>query len=210
MNLKTVVLSASLLLGVSMGAHAQVGVYGMISTERITGVNCLADATQVTPTSCSSQDRIDRATGGGGGVYYDFMKIGGMKLGADLRGDVQKSNKSASTTIAGKNALRMDEVIGGVRASWSLHKNILKPYAQVGIGWNQRDSGQCGVTIDSNGCTVNFLAYRVYGGLDIAALPFMDIRLPEVSIGQNIGRNGTASNWVQAGSLGIVLHFPTR
>jgi hypothetical protein len=210
MNLKTVVFSASLLLGVSLGAHAQVGVYGMISTERITGVDCMAKTSQTIPTDCSSQDRIDRTTGGGGGVYYDFMKLGRTRLGVDLRGDVQKSNKSASSTLAGKNALRMDEVIGGVRASWAFHKNILKPYAEVGVGWNQRSSGQCGTPTAASASCANFLAYRVYGGLDIAALPFMDVRLPEVSIGQNVGRNGTASNWVQSGSLGIVFHFPTR
>jgi hypothetical protein len=203
MNLKTVVLSATLLLGVSVGAHAQAGVYGMISTERLTNVNCLADAIQTVPTSCSSNDRIDRATGAGGGVYYDFMKLGRVKLGADVRGSIQKSNKSASTTIAGTNALRMDEAMGGVRASFSFHKNELKPYAEGAIGWSQRSSGQGLANAD-------FLAYRAYFGLDIAVLPFMDVRLPEVAIGQNIGRNGVSSNTVESGSIGVVFHLPSR
>ncbi len=215
MNLKIVVLSATLLLGVSLGARAQLGVYGTVSTERVTGVNCLTDATQTVPTTCSSEDRVDRATGAGGGAYYDFMTFKGARIGADIRGDIQKSNKSASTTLAGSNALRMDEAMGGVRASFTFHKNELKPYAEGAIGWNRRTSGQCPAGATSQSCEAtgtatrdNFIAYRAYFGLDIAILPFMDIRLPEVSIGQNIGRNGTASNLVEGASVGVVFHLP--
>ena len=208
MNCKAVVLSASLLLGVSVGACAQVGVYGMISTERVSGVNCLASASQVTPTPCSSSDRIDRAVGAGGGIYYDFMKIGPATIGADVRGEVQKSNKSASTTIAGNNALRMDGALGGARAAFSFRRGTLKPYAEAAVGWNRRSSGLCGTSTIK--CNADFLAYRAFFGLDITALPFMDIRLPEVGIGQNIGFSGTSSNFVESAQVGIVFHLPRR
>jgi hypothetical protein len=197
MKLKTVVLSAMLLLGVSSGARAQVGVYGTVSTERITNVDCRAGTTQTVPTRCSSTDRVDRPLGAGGGVYYDFMTIGRARIGADIRGDVMRANKSASSSRAGDNALRMDEALGGVRAAFSFRKNKLKPYVEVAAGWNRRDR------------TTNFFAYRAYAGLDISILPIMDLRLPEVGIGQNVaGSNGAASNTVQSVAVGFVFHMP--
>jgi hypothetical protein len=196
MNLKTVVLSATLLLGFTLGARAQLGVYGMVSTERLSGVNCLASASQVTPTPCSSPDRIDRPLGAGGGAYYNFMKIGPATIGGDIRADIMKANKSASTELAGKNAFRMDEALGGVRASFSFHKNELHPFAEVAAGWNRRDR------------TTNFLAYRAYFGLDISVFPMVDIRLPELGIGQNVsGSNGASSNFVESATVGVVFHL---
>jgi hypothetical protein len=196
MNCKNVVLTATLLLGFSLGARAQLGVYGMVSTERLTNVNCLVGPVQTLPTQCSSTDRVDRPLGAGGGAYYDFLKVGPARLGVDVRADIMKSNKSASTALGGKNALRMDEALGGVRAALSFRKGQLNPYVEGAAGWNRRDR------------TTNFFAYRVYVGLDIKVFPIMDLRLPELGVGQNVGRNGVSSNTVESATVGVVFHLP--
>jgi len=108
-------------------------------------------------------------------------------------------NKSASYDIAGKSASRYDSVLGGVRGTFHVPITMLHPYGEVALGWTRRVNPQ---TLPIN----NFFAYRVYGGLDISLLPFMDVRVPEVGIGQNIGTNGVKSNTVESVSVGIVFH----
>jgi hypothetical protein len=184
---------ATLVVGSSFVAHAQLGVYGTITGERITGVKC-------STTSCPGGG-TDNVIGGGGGAYYDFMTVGPARLGIDLRANTLRGNKSASLPIAGQNAVRMDTVLGGVRASFHTPIAAAHPYAQASIGWSRRVNPQSlGV--------YNFLAYRGFIGLDLTALSFMDVRLPELEIGQNIGRNGQATNGVQAISVGVVFHLP--
>jgi|GEM_PF-5069471 len=183
------VLAAVALPLVTVHANAQLGIYGTINAERASGVAC-KDA----PLPCSYNDGVDRAIGGGGGVYYQWKQMGPALLGVDVRGDIYKSNKSASSVLSGQNAFRMDEALGGIRASFSADKGFLTPYAEALFGWNRRDR------------TDNFFAYRVVGGLDVNLLPIMAVRIPEVGIGQNIGMGSVKSNTVESVSVGVVFH----
>jgi hypothetical protein len=184
---------AALLSGVAIHANAQLGVYGTISTERLSGVAC-----QDAPLPCSYSDGVDRAVGGGGGIYYDWMRFGPAKIGADIRGDIFKSNKSASFDHSGDNAFRLDSVLTGPRAVFSARKGFLSPYAEALFGWNRRDR------------TDNFFAYRGVVGLDVNVLPVMSVRIPEVTVGQNIGTGGVKTNTVESVSVGVVFHMPNR
>ena len=186
---------ATLVAGSSFVAHAQLGVYGTITGERVTGVQCSS-----TTTSCPGAG-TDNVIGGGGGAYYDFMTIGPARLGIDLRANTLRGNKAASIPIAGTNAVRMDSVMGGLRASFRTPIKPVRAYAQASLGWSRRVNPQ-------PFGSYNFLAYRGFVGLDVNALSFMDLRLPEFEIGQNIGRNGQPTNGVQAVSVGVVFHLP--
>jgi hypothetical protein len=174
---------------VAPSAHAQLGVYGTINAERLSGVAC-KDA----PLACSYNDGVDRAIGGGGGIYYQWKQMGPALLGVDVRGDIYKSNKSASFGFSGNNAFRMDSALGGIRASFSAEKGFLTPYGEVLFGWNRRDRQD------------NFFAYRVVGGLDVNLTPIMAVRIPEVGVGQNIGMGGVKTNTVESVSVGVVFH----
>ena len=188
---------APLVVGSSFVAHAQLGVYGTITGERVTGVKCSS-----TTTSCPGGG-TDNIIGGGGGAYYDFMTVGPARLGIDLRANTLRGNKAASIPIAGTNSVRMDSVLAGVRASFRTPIKPVRAYAQASIGWNRRVNPQ-------PFGSYNFLAYRGFVGLDVETLSFMDLRLPEFEIGQNIGRNGQPTNGVQAVSVGVVFHMPRR
>lgn len=182
--------------GVVPAAHAQFAVYGTISGERLTNVKC-----SVTPSSACPGGGVDQTVGAEGGVYYNFMRLGPARLALDLRAGETKSNKSSAVPLAGNNAVRVDEALGGVRASFHSPVKFIEPYAQGSIGWNRRVNPQ-------GYGSQNFLAYRVYGGLDFEVTSIMDVRVPEIGVGQNIGFNGASNNWTQSISVGVVFHTP--
>lgn len=186
---------ATLIVGSSSMAHAQLNVYGTITGERVTDVQCSS-----TTTACPGAG-TDNVIGGGGGAFYDFMTVGPARLGIDVRANTLRGNKAASIPIAGTNAVRMDSALAGVRASFHTPIKPLRAYAQASIGWSRRVNPQ-------PFGAYNFLAYRGFVGLEVNTLSFMDLRLPEFEIGQNIGRNGQATNGVQAVSVGVVFHLP--
>ncbi len=188
-------------------AHAQFAVYGNITGERLTGVKCTAAA----PTDCPAGG-TDQLLGAGGGIYYNFMTLGPARIGADIRADITKSNKSASTPQAGNNAVRADEALGGLRVTFHSPFKMMFPYAQASLGWNRVSSGECNARV-TDYCNVyvtrnSFFVYRVYGGLEFEVTPIMDVRIPEFAVGQNIGTGGVNSNWMQSVSVGVVFHSP--
>ncbi len=194
MNLKHLFLAGAFALSAAVGAQAQVGIFGQLTGQRVTGVQCKF-------TTCSNTEGIDYLQGGGGGIYYNFRRFGPALLGVDVRADTLASNKSASTPIAGKNAARYTSLMGGARATFHVPVTFMRPYGEVDLGWVRRVNPQL-YGID------NFFGYRVYGGLDFAVAPIMDVRVPEVGIGQNIGFGGVKSNTVESVSIGVVFHMP--
>ncbi len=188
-------------LGCALAAQAQLGLYGTYTGTRLSGITCYQPA----PTQCSSTGGVVNPSGVTGGLYYDFKDFGPIRLGGDLRGGVQRSNKSATTSAGGDNATEADSVLVGVRGTLRLPLPWIKPYAQVSGGWARSDATEQLHTYD------NFAMYEGFLGADIKILPFLDLRAPELGIG-NMNRFGTGSGVSSVGvktiAVGIVVHLP--
>jgi hypothetical protein len=190
-----------LCLGVSVRAHAQIGVYGMYSVDHISDIHCYAVAPQV----CSAANGAVNPTGGMGGIYYGWKTFGLVRLGADVRGGVQHANKSASSSAGGTNSTNDNYALGGVRAEVKTPIFWLKPYAEVLAGWGRTDAAEPTHAFD------NYIQYQGLAGVDVRLLPVLDLRPVEVGIGEmNRTGNGQGPSSLNVRTLGagVVLHLP--
>jgi hypothetical protein len=136
-------------------AQAQLGVYGTISVNRLSGVqnspftpanapltapSCPQPTpTTPLPTTCRVNDSVD-PLGGTGGVYYDFKTLGPVRLGVDVRGSITDSKQGAYTFSRG-GGTRIYSTLGGIRASFHTPIKVVKPYVQASVGLGRSDYG---------------------------------------------------------------------
>src|SRR6202044_3984507 len=97
--------------------------------------------------------------GGTGGAYWDFMKLGPVRLGVDARGSILTTKRGAYVNFDGPGA-RIYSVLGGVRASFHTPIAPLKPYLQVSAGLGRSDYG-----LQSSGGAVTVYSNFEYEGL---------------------------------------------
>ena len=175
-------------------AHAQLGIYGTFDGERVTGFTC-----QGLDGQCASSGGVARPYGGNFGVYYDFRNLGPVRIGGDLRGDVFSSNKSPTEYEGGAGVVRQYGALGGIRGSIDLPIHILRPYAEAAFGYAKSNAASTNPTLYSNYSQVEGLL-----GVDIAILPYMDIRA-EAGAGALFGTNTHSTESIGAG---VVFHLP--
>jgi hypothetical protein len=150
--------------------------------------------------------------GGTGGVFYDFMKVGPMRLGADLRGSILTTKRGGYVNFNGPGA-RIYSVLGGVRGAFNTPVKSLKPYLQVSVGLGRSDYGLYSSRPASNqplpNQIFNNFEYEGLAGLDIKLLPIMDWRVAEFGYG-GLDPFGTYShNYpIKQVSMGFVFHLP--
>jgi hypothetical protein len=215
---KTVLVLAAIAIAATT-AHAQFGVYGTFNVNELSGIKgspatapCTT-ATAVLPNgnACPAfNDSVD-PLGGGGGVYYDFLKLGPVKLGADLRGSITHTKRGAETASIGTGA-RLYSGLGGVRAVFHTRFVPLRPYLQGSAGIGRTDYGVSPISTTSHSGGVNIVSnfqYMGYAGLDITVLPIMDFRLVEFGYGGLNPMGNNSHNYpIKAVSSGIVFHLP--
>ena len=198
---------------VSATADAQVGVYGEFTVNRLGG---LADSPEPTPNNTSARTNTVDPLGGTGGVYYDFWKLGPVKIGGDLRGSILTTKRGAYVNFNGGGA-RINSVLGGVRAVFHTPFAPLKPYVEglAGLGksdygllYGQGGVGSNGIVGNSTVLQNNF-QYQALVGLDIKILPILDYRVAELGYG-GLDPFGTYShNYpIRSASMGFVFHLP--
>jgi hypothetical protein len=171
--------------GVTLSAHAQTGVYGMLSYSHVTGQGVGYNVS-------SSQHGSISPLGGTFGVYSDFAHLGPVNIGGDGRFFIQNSGGDQPYGSKASGALfgpRID--ISGLRLP-------LRPYAQVELGVVGANNGNS--YSKSTG-----LAYQFQVGADYGILPLLDIRL-EYGAGQIAGGTGP-SRGLQSFGGGLGLHF---
>src|SRR6266852_6337150 len=138
---KAVLFVAAVAIVTATSAHAQFGVYGMFTADRLS--NIAASPLPLPPYSTGSAfaraNTVD-PLGGTGGVYYDFMKLGPVRLGADLRGSILTTKRGAYINFNGPGA-RIYSVLGGVRGVFHTPVNSLTPYLQISAGLGRSDYG---------------------------------------------------------------------
>jgi hypothetical protein len=188
-------------------AHAQFGAYGMFTVDRLS--NIASSPLPASPTT-GPNARLNTADplGGTGGVYYDFLKLGPVRLGADVRGSILTTKRGANVSFNG-NGTRIYSVLGGVRAAFHTPKPYLKPYIQGSVGLGRSDYGLSNTTASGQDIIYNNFEYMGLAGLDIKLLPIMDWRVAEFGYG-GLNPFGTFShNYpIKQVSMGFVFHLP--
>ncbi len=213
MKFVTPALSAALLALAAPSAHAQtVAIYGTVTAQHLGGLSYTAVGNTPGLTLATRTDGSINPIGGTGGIYYNFRQIGPIRLGVDGRFTIANTNHGASPAAAGSGG-RLYTVLGGLRATFPGHYTIFAPYAQASFGIARSDfgnGGPNGVSPTSGQVQISHgFAYQGLVGLDIHALPALDIRLPEFGIGGVTGVSGQPGNHLlDSVSVGIVLHLP--
>jgi hypothetical protein len=208
MSLRKAVLVLAAIAIATTTAHAQFGVYGTFNANELSGINGSPATTTacvpatVGPATCPGFNNSVDPLGGGGGVYYDFLKLGPVKLGADLRGSITHTKRGAEITSEGSGA-RLYSSLGGIRAVFHTPFIPIKPYIQASAGLGRTDYGVNSFAIKSN------FQYMGYAGVDVTLLPFMDFRVVELGYG-GLNPFGTDShNYpIKTVSSGLVFHLP--
>lgn len=210
---KAVLLLAAIVLASTASAQAQFGVYGEFTVNRLSNT---ASSPQPQPPN-SSGSAFERANtvdplGGTGGIYYDFLQLGPVKLGADLRGSILTTKRGAYVNFDGPGA-HIYSALGGIRGSFHTPIKSLKPYIQISAGLGRSDYGLYVGRPASNEPLPNLIfnnfQYEGLVGLDIKLLPIMDWRVAEFGYG-GLDPFGTFShNYpIKQVSMGFVFHLP--
>ena len=176
-------------------AHGQFAVYGTVNGERAGGFTC-----QAVGGVCATTNGTVHPYGGVFGVFYDFRNLGPVRFGADLRGDIMTSNKSAVEYEGGAGVVRQYGALGGIRASVGTPITILHPYVEALGGYAKTNAASTNVEVYSNYTQVQGLV-----GLDITVLPYLDIRGIEFGAGALFGPSTHSTESIGAG---LVFHFP--
>lgn len=222
-------LLAVLALGMvcSGAAQAQFSVYGEYQATRLSGMKCLDPQGYCSGAGSNAEGAITytgygnnshvNTTGGWGGITYDFKNVGPVRLGLDLRAGEGHSNKSGTSYGGGNDATGSQFVLAGLKGTFHTPIKIIKPYAQVSVGWartNAAESLAAGTDPHTHPRTYDsYVAYEGLIGLDIKIFPIMDLRLPELGIGNlnMVGSSSTATTssvGIKSIGLGIVFHIP--
>ncbi|HTC76872.1 MAG TPA: hypothetical protein VK684_14930 [Edaphobacter sp.] len=210
---KAVLLLSAVAVATTVSSQAQVGVYGMFTVDRLSRIasSPLPPPPNSSDPAFARSDTVD-PIGGTGGVYYDFMKLGPVKLGADVRGSILTTKRGAYINFNGPGA-HIYSVLGGVRGSFQTPVKSLKPYLQISVGLGRSDyglyTGRPASTQPLPNIIYNNFQYEGLAGLDIKLLPVLDWRVAEFGYG-GLDPFGTYShNYpIKQVSMGFVFHLP--
>jgi hypothetical protein len=203
---KAVLFLAAVAVATTASAHAQLGVYGEFTVNRLGNIASSPLPPLSTDPSDARLNTVD-PLGGTGGIYYDFLKFGPVKLGADLRGSILTTKRGAYVHFNGQGA-RIYSTLGGVRAAFHTKYAPLKPYIQLSAGLGRSDYG---LITPNNGQVVihNNFEYEGLAGLDIKLLPVVDWRVAEFGYGGLDPFGSLSHNYpIKQVSMGFVFHLP--
>ncbi|MGD0445012.1 MAG: hypothetical protein ABSA39_13850 [Edaphobacter sp.] len=204
---KAVFLVAALATATAVSAYGQAGVYGMFTVDRLSNI---ASSPLPAPPTGGPNARLNTADplGGTGGIYYDFKKLGPIRLGADARGSILTTKRGANVSFNDSGA-HLYSVLGGVRGTFITKYAPLKPYIQLSAGLGRSDYGLSNTTASGNLILYNNFEYEGLAGLDLKLLPIMDWRVAEFGYG-GLNPFGTLShNYpIKQVSMGFVFHLP--
>ena len=214
---KAVLLLAAVAVASTVSANGQVGVYGLFTVNRLSNITTspLPPLSNNPLTNTTVAARFDTADplGGTGGIYYDFLKLGPVKLGVDARGSILTTKRGAYLNFDGPGT-RIYSVLGGVRASFRTKYAPLKPYIQGSVGLGRSNYGLY-TPAPQNGLVVNQIViynnfeYEGLAGLDIKLLPIVDWRVAEFGYGGLNPFGANSHNYpIKQVSMGFVFHLP--
>ena len=176
-------------------AHAQFGVFGTVTGQRIGGIAC-AQSTGGSVGTCTSGTTTDKPYGANFGAFYDFHSFGPVRVGVEVRGGVLNTNKDPGANVASTDLIREYTALGGVRASTGTPIRWIRPFAEFAGGY------------DKFGPVYNYSTYtKVEGlvGVDVPIASFVDIRAIELGAGALFG---PSTHSTQSIGAGLVFHSP--
>jgi hypothetical protein len=203
---KAVLLLAAVAVAIPVSAYAQAGVYGMFTVDRLSNI---VSSPLPGNTGTPRLNTVD-PLGGTGGVYYDFMKLGPVRLGADLRGSILTTKRGAYVNF-NEGGARIYSALGGVRGVFHTPFAPLKPYIQISAGLGRSDYGLSNTSTATPGKIIlyNNFEYEGLAGLDIKLLPIMDWRVAEFGYGGLDPFGANSHNYpIKQVSMGFVFHLP--
>src|SRR5271170_1124719 len=209
---KAVFFLAAVAIVSCVSASAQVGVYGMFTADQLS--NIASSPLPLPPDSTGvafARSNSVNPLGGTGGAYWDFMKLGPVRLGVDARGSILTTKRGAYINFDGPGA-RIYSVLGGVRASFHTPIAALKPYIQGSVGLGRSDYGLYVGRPASQAPLPNLIysnfEWQALAGVDVRLLPMLDWRMVEFGYG-GLDPFGTYShNYpIKQVSSGFVVHF---
>jgi hypothetical protein len=203
---KAVLLLAAVAVAIPVSAYAQAGVYGMFTVDRLSNI---VSSPLPGNTGTPRLNTVD-PLGGTGGVYYDFMKLGPVRLGADLRGSILTTKRGAYVNF-NEGGARIYSALGGIRGVFHTPFAPLKPYIQVSAGLGRSDYGLSNTSTATPGKIIlyNNFEYEGLVGLDIKLLPIMDWRVAEFGYGGLDPFGANSHNYpIKQVSMGFVFHLP--
>jgi len=175
----------AVLVGLSVGARAQVGPYAMFSAGHYSGVG-------VGPGTAPTASGGITSLGGTFGVYDDMVRLGPVRLGPDARLMIQNS---ANSTAYGNKLTGF--LVGGRADLLGMRGLPFDPYFQLEIGGVATNSGT------SYNKTTSF-AYQAQFGGDFSLFPHVALRL-EYGAGQL--ETGGANHTLQTFGGGLVVRL---
>jgi hypothetical protein len=209
---KAVFFLAAVAIVSCVSASAQVGVYGMFTADELS--NIASSPLPLPPDSTGpafARSNSVNPLGGTGGAYWDFMKLGPVRLGVDARGSILSTKRGAYLNFDGPGA-RIYSVLGGVRASFHTPIAALRPYIQGSVGLGRSDYGlyvgRPASTAPLPNLVFSNLEWQGLAGVDVRLLPMLDWRMVEFGYG-GLDPFGTYShNYpIKQVSSGFVVHF---
>jgi hypothetical protein len=155
-------------------AHAQVvSIYATSSSARFSNVQT---GTNLTPSGYQNQYTNFWTTGIGGGLTFNFLPVGPVRLGLDFRGSTRQGTVGADTAMAGFKVGFHPPVIP------------IKPYLQASGGYVATRTVNVSSDVPPNSTFNNqYAAWEILGGVDFPLAPFLDVRLVEVGGGTGYG-----------------------
>lgn len=185
-------------------AHAQLlSVYGTFSPTHVSNV---ATGSVLNGTANYTEQFASNWTPNiGGGLTFGALPIGPIRIGLDLRGSTKSGTVGSDLAMA------------GIKLGIKIPLVALKPYVQVSGGYlaTRTHNVSTGTTTANSTFENRYAAYEVLGGLDTHLLPFVDLRIVEIGVGQGyntgISLSGVSNNGGNATlvtvNTGLVVHF---
>lgn len=188
-------LLAAVIFGSVATVRAQVAeVYVTSSSGHFSNV---ASGVVLSGSSYHEQYKSFWTSGIGGGVTLNFLPVGPVRLGFDLRGSTRPGTSGADTAMA------------GLKLAFHPPLLKLKPYIQGSGGYLATRT--VNVSSGSNGATFNnkYAAWEILGGVDVPVAPFIDFRAIELGGGTGVSLFPTSTSNVSQFTIntGLVVHF---
>ena len=191
---KLLPLFAVLKILLSPAAHAQFGVFGTVTGERIGSVSCTQNTGAAS--NCTSGSTTDKPYGSNFGAYYDFRSLGPVRLGVVARGGVLNTNKDPGNNTSSTDLIREYTVMGGLHGSTGTPIKFLRPFGEVVAGYSK-----FGPVYAYN----TYTKFEGVLGVDVPIASFVDIRAIELGAGALFG---SGTHGTQSIGAGLVFHTP--
>ena len=141
------------------------------------------------------------SSGFGGGVTANFLPIGPLRIGFDLRGSVKPGSIGANYALFGFKV--------------GVHPPVLKirPYGQFSVGYLSSSTNNVSTPAGQTTGTIGgifgnkYAAWEVVGGLDYPLLSHLDVRVLELGVGGALSVGGNYNPTLFTVNSGLVVHF---